>query len=97
VPYFKLFVPGVLLILSVAAIFELMFHAREAGVGDTTMNLFGFIVDSHAWTPLLIAVGVAVACWFVIARMVPGLKEAWDQANHVDTPAFEPNQREAAE
>ncbi|MEM1038705.1 MAG: branched-chain amino acid ABC transporter permease [Pseudomonadota bacterium] len=97
VPYMKLLVPGVLLILSLAAVFELMFHAREAGVGDTTMNLFGFTVDSHAWTPLLIALAVAGVCWFLISRMAPGLKEAWDQANHVEPTQTEPARVEAAE
>ncbi|MEL6967612.1 MAG: branched-chain amino acid ABC transporter permease [Pseudomonadota bacterium] len=84
VPYLKMAVPGLVLVLAGAAVFEMMFHAREAAVGDTEMNLYGLTVDSHAWAPLIAAIALVGISIFVMTRLAPGLKEAWDEANSID-------------
>lgn len=80
-PYAKLFVPCIAFVLSVAAICEILFHQREAGPGDEMMNLYGIIFNAHGVLPIGIAIAVAAVSLFVIRRLMPSLREAWDAAN----------------
>ncbi|WP_137699581.1 branched-chain amino acid ABC transporter permease [Marimonas lutisalis] len=83
VPYAKMFIPAVVGVLSAAAVLEILFHARHAGLGEEEMNLYGITFDSHAAMPLIIAIVLAVASFFALVKLAPGLKAAWDEATHM--------------
>ena len=83
-PYAKLFLPILFFILSVAAIMELLFHAREAAPGDEAMNLYGFVVNSHSVLPYAVAIALVAGSLYLIARLMPSLREAWDQATTLE-------------
>ncbi|MDQ2093688.1 branched-chain amino acid ABC transporter permease [Rhodalgimonas zhirmunskyi] len=82
VPYAMLFFPAVLAILSGAAFMEILFHIREAGVGDSEMSLYGITFDSHAIWPMATAIVVFVVSVFIINRLSARVKAAWDEATH---------------
>lgn len=79
-PYAKMLVPAVLFVLSSAAVLEILFHQRHSGAGDHEMSLFGIVFDSHGIIPILIPLAIAAASLFVLSKLAPGLKEAWDDA-----------------
>ena len=81
IPYSKIFLPAVGFVLSSAAVFEILFHAREASLGDEQMTLFGLTFNSHGLLPIFVALAISVGCAFLLARMTPALKDAWEQAN----------------
>lgn len=82
-PYAKLFPLVLLFVLSAAAFMEIMFHKRHAGADESEMNLFGITFDSHGYGPLILTVVLAVASFFLIRKLLPQLKEAWDEASHI--------------
>jgi branched-chain amino acid transport system permease protein len=82
-PYAKMLVPALMAVLGSAAALEILFHARHAGLGEEEMDLFGMTFDSHAWWPLTLAIVVAVAGIWLIGKVAPGLKAAWDEATHI--------------
>ncbi len=81
-PYAKLLVPGLALVLSGAALMEILFHSRNAGLGEEEMSLFGISFNSHAWLPLIVVLAVLGVSLFIVMRLAPSLREAWDVANH---------------
>ncbi len=83
VPYAKLIIPVIVCVLSFAAVLELLFHAREAALGDEAMSLYGFAVNSHSLLPYIAAVAAGAVSLFIILRLMPSLQEAWDEANAV--------------
>ena len=62
---------------------EILFHQRHAGLGDHEMNLFGITFDSHGLLPVLVPLAIAVVSVFILSKLTPSLKEAWDEATHV--------------
>ncbi len=83
VPYAKLIIPLLAFVLSGAAILEILFHAREASVGDEAMTLYGITFNSHSLLPMIVAVVVAAGSVVIMKRIMPSLKEAWDAASPV--------------
>ena len=63
-PYAKMALPALALVLSSAAVLEILFHKRHASVGDDEMTLFWITFDSHQNLPLIaMAVVVSVIGW----------------------------------
>lgn len=83
VPYAKMLIPALAVVFGLAAILEILFHARHAGIGDEEMTLFGLTFNSHDILPLLTAVVVFVVGIWAASKLAPGLKEAWDNATHI--------------
>ena len=81
-PYGKMLLPGLISVLSAIGILEILFHARHAGQGEAMMNLFGVAVDSHSMVPLVLIAFAGAAGVFVVSKIAPEVKEAWDEANH---------------
>lgn len=81
-PYAKLLVPGLAFVLSAAALMEILFHTRNAGLGEEEMSLFGISFNAHNWLPLIVVLAVLGVSLFIVTRLAPSLREAWDVANH---------------
>ena len=83
--------PDIIGILGLCGLIEMIFHTREAPTGETEMTLFWTAIDTHhIWAWLVF--GVIAAGGILLARQQSSvLKEAWDQANTIDTPAEEPS------
>lgn len=82
-PYAMMVVPALVAILSGAAVLEILFHIREAGVGEGEMSLFGISFDSHSPVPIIVALALFVVSLFVVWKLAPRVKEAWDEATHI--------------
>lgn len=80
-PYAKAAIPALVLILSTAAIFEILFHAREAATGEEEMNLYGMTLNTHEMLPIAGAVFLSVATAYALYRLAPEIRAAWDEAN----------------
>ena len=85
-PYAKMAVPAAGFVLSAAAVLEILFHKRHAGLGESEMNLYGLQFDSHGAMPLVIALALAGLSLYALVKLAPGLKQAWDEASHVGGP-----------
>ncbi|MDU8928701.1 branched-chain amino acid ABC transporter permease [Alisedimentitalea sp. MJ-SS2] len=85
-PYAKMFLPAIAFVLSSAAVLEILFHRRHASVGDHEMTLYGITFDSHHLLPLIAALALAAVSFWALVKMAPALKEAWDEATHMDAP-----------
>ncbi len=83
-PYIKMVGPLMVFILSGAAVFEILFHSREAATGEGEMTLYGLTFSSHGILPVAVAAGIAIASFLLLHRLAPQLREAWDAANPVD-------------
>ena len=83
VPYAKMLIPAAAFILSSAVVLEILFHLRNGVVGEEEMQLFGITFNSHDILPLGGALVVAVVSGFVLSKLAPGLKAAWDEATHM--------------
>lgn len=81
-PYGKMIVPALVFVLSSAAVMEILFHAREAAIGDEEMSLYGMTFNSHGILPMVISLVLAVGSFVLLKRLAPELKEVWDEANH---------------
>lgn len=81
-PYLKMAAPVLVFILSAAAVLEILFHARHAALGDEEMSLYGMTFNSHGYLPFLTACVALLASFFLVRRLAPGFKDAWDEANH---------------
>ena len=90
-PYLTCVLPAIIGILGLCGLIEMIFHMREAPTGETEMTLFWTAIDTHhIWAWLVF--GVIAAGGILLARQQSSvLKEAWDQANTIDTPAEEPS------
>ncbi len=84
VPYAKMALPALVLVLSSASLLELLFHARHASVGENEMTLFGITFDSHALTPWIVLVVLLVGSFMIVKRQAPSLYDAWQSANHME-------------
>lgn len=83
VPYAKMLIPALAMIFGTAAVLEILFHARHAGVGQEEMTLFGLTFGSHDPLPLVTAIAIMVAGFWAAAKLAPDLKAAWDNATHI--------------
>ncbi|MGI9356016.1 MAG: branched-chain amino acid ABC transporter permease [Rhizobiaceae bacterium] len=86
-PYAKIILPTLIFVFSGAAVVEILFHAREASVGDEEMTLFWLTFNSHGFLPLAICIVLAAVSLYLVVKLAPGLKEAWGNANHDNTAA----------
>lgn len=86
VPYLRLAGPGLVCVLSAAALLEIAFHAKHAAIGDDAMSLFGLEFSALAVSPWLVAGSLFVVSFWMVRRIAPGVKEAWDNANFADVP-----------
>lgn len=82
-PYGKMLIPALMAVLGIAGMLEILFHARHAGLGEEEMTLFGMTFDSHAWWPLTVAIAVALAGIWLLNKLAPEIKAAWDEATHI--------------
>lgn len=80
-PYAKMTPLVLVFVLSAAAVLEILFHAREASIGDEEMSLYGMTFNSHSVFPLLISLALAIGCGYLLKKLTPALKEAWSEAN----------------
>jgi branched-chain amino acid transport system permease protein len=83
-PYLRMAGPAVICILSLAALLETAFHAKHAAVGEDQMNLFGISYSSYAIMPWIIIIALVAISGWLVRRLAPGVKEAWDNANFVE-------------
>ncbi|PCI05165.1 MAG: branched-chain amino acid ABC transporter permease [Hyphomicrobiales bacterium] len=83
-PYMRMLVPILVCFLSIAALLETAFHARHAPIGENEMNLFGIVFDSHGVLPWVVIVVLVLGSGFLVKRLAPELKEAWDDANYLE-------------
>ncbi len=81
-PYLKVAIPAVTSILSLAAVLEILFHKRHGFAGDGAMSLYGITFDSHGYQALGLAIVIAAISLFLVSRITPEIKAAWDEANH---------------
>jgi branched-chain amino acid transport system permease protein len=80
--YLIVVIPAAVLLLACIAFLEILFHARNAFVGDEEMTFLGMTFNSQSPLPLLITVVIAVVAYWILKRLAPALKETWDEANH---------------
>ncbi len=83
-PYIKTLLPGAIGVLGLAALVEMIFHARHAVVGDHEMTLFWITFDSHSFVPWVVAGVAAFFGIWVCKRMSPDLQSAWNAASTPD-------------
>ncbi len=79
-PYALMAIPALMVVLGGAAFLEILFHIRNAGIGESEMSLFGFSFDSHGIMPSLSAIVIFVAGAYALNKLAPMLKAAWDEA-----------------
>lgn len=89
VPYLKMVLPIAVFVLSLAAVFELLFHARSTQSGDGHISFFGLPLDSHSPVVIILALALAIAAAFLIKRMSPSVKQVWDEASERTLPEIE--------
>lgn len=83
VPYAKLLLPALMAILGSAAALEILYHLRNSGVGDNEMSLFGVAFDSQSPLALGGALVVAAVGYFLVFRLAPDIKRAWESATDI--------------
>ena len=83
-PYAMMAIPVLGFVLGTAACLEILFHARHAALGDESMSLFGIGFNSHDLFPLGLCLVAAAGSFYLLSRMAPVFKEAWDTANHME-------------
>ena len=57
---------------------EILFHKRHGFAGDGEMSLYGITFDSHGYQALSLAIVVAAVSLFLVSRITPEIKAAWD-------------------
>jgi len=83
-PYLQIFIPVVVLILSLASFLEVAFHAKHAPIGDEAMSLFGMDFNSHSLLPWIVIIALIAGSQYLVRMLAPSVKEAWDEANFVE-------------
>ena len=83
-PYAMIAVPVLLFILSAAAFMEVLFHVRHSSAAAGEMSLFGLTFNSHSILPWVVILAVLAISFYCIRKIVPSLKDAWDEANHLE-------------
>ncbi|MEM7429501.1 MAG: branched-chain amino acid ABC transporter permease, partial [Pseudomonadota bacterium] len=83
-PYLMMAIPVLAFALGTAACLEILFHARHAALGDEMMSLFGIEFNSHGLFPLGLSIATVAVSFYLLSRMAPIFKEAWDTANHLE-------------
>ncbi|GAB5439027.1 branched-chain amino acid ABC transporter permease [Falsiruegeria mediterranea] len=81
-PYLKVAIPAITSVLSLAAVLEISFHKRHSFGDDHEMSLYGITFDSHGYQALGFAIVIAAISLFLVSRILPSIKAAWDEANH---------------
>lgn len=90
-PYLTCVLPAIIGSLGLCGLIEMIFHMREAPTGETEMTLFWTAIDTHHIWAWLVFGGIAAGGLLLARQQISILKEAWDQANTIDTPAGEPS------
>ena len=85
VPYLKTLIPGAIATLAFAAIIEMSFHVRHGYEGDHEMSLYWISWDTHAILPWAVFGALTVVGFWLAKRFAPEMKEAWDNANTVES------------
>lgn len=80
-PYLMMALPALICLFSVAAFLEMAFHAKHSAIGESEMNLFGIVFDSHSYLPWIIVMVLIVVSGYFVKKLAPAVKEAWDNAN----------------
>ncbi len=83
-PYFKAAIPAITSVLSLAAILEILFHKRHGYGGDHEMVLYGIAFDSSGYQAVGLAGIIAAISLFLLSRLTPEIRAAWDNANHLE-------------
>jgi len=83
--------PAIIGSLGLCGLIEMIFQMREAPTGETEMTLFWTAIDTHHIWAWLVFGGIAAGGLLLARQQTSILKEAWDQANTIDTPAGEPS------
>jgi branched-chain amino acid transport system permease protein len=83
-PYLKVAIPAITSVLSLAAILEILFHKRHGYGGDHEMHLYGIAFDSGGYQAVAFATIIAAISLFLGSRVLPEIREAWDNANHAE-------------
>lgn len=81
VPYIKTLVPAIVGVLSLAALIEMVFHARHAAQGDHEMTLFWITFDGHSVLPWIVTIVLCVGGLWLARKTAPEMAEAWHRAN----------------
>jgi len=84
VPYIKTLIPGILGVFGIAALIEMVFHARHGAVGEEEMTLFWITFNTHGVLPWIVAIAVTVVGLWLAKRNAPEMKECWHAANTPD-------------
>ena len=84
-PYLKTLIPGAIATLAFAAIIEMSFHVRHGYEGDHEMSLYWISWDTHAILPWAVFGALTVVGFWLAKRFAPEMKEAWDNANTVES------------
>jgi len=80
-PYLETVLPAGIGILGLAAFLEVLFHVRNAAVGEDQMTLFWITFSSHNIAIWLGISAVTVAAFWIARKNAPRLRLAWDFAN----------------
>ena len=84
VPYIKTVIPAMIGILGLAALMELVFHARHAAAGEDEITLFWTTFDGFSVLPWALASIACVGGIWIARATAPGLRAAWHRANTPD-------------
>ena len=84
VPYAKMFPAALVLMLSAGALIEVGFHARHGARGEDEMSLFWMTFSSHDVLPWVVIIGALAVSFYLVRKLAPEVKEAWDAANHLE-------------
>ncbi len=80
VPYAKTVIPAFIGVMGLAAFMEIVFHQRHAPVGEDQMTLFWVSFNSHGPLPMIIALAVAGAGFWLARRHAPEMAAAWHRS-----------------
>ena len=82
--YGLMFVPAVATVIGAALVMEILFHIKHAATGDEMMTLMWIEFDSSNPVVLGGLILVTLGAGFITSRLMPVVKEAWDEATTVE-------------
>lgn len=80
-PYALIFIPFIVLILSVAGLMELITHAREAMDDDLVMSLYFVEFNSHSVMPWLVLISLSLVSGVLVKYLKGSVMEEWESIN----------------
>jgi len=80
-PYALIFIPFIVLILSVTGLMELITHAREAMADDLVMSLYFVEFNSHAVMPWVVLIGLSLVSGILVKYLKGSVMEEWENIN----------------